>query len=361
MYKLGFIGGGINSIAGYPHYIASQLDNRFEVVAGVFSSDINKSKETSKKWGVNHYDNLDAMLKNEQLDAISILTPTPLHYEHIKYLLQKQIPIICEKPLVDSYHDLLTLQKSLGNNFLAVTNNYSGYPMIRELKQQIKNGNLGEILSINLQMPQETFLRPPKNINYPQKWRLNDAEIPMISLDLGTHLHHLSNFLLEEEPVALLAEFHSFSTYNVIDDVKILLRYKKNKSGMMWFSKTALGHRNGLSVEVYGSKGSALWVQESPEQLNISYNDGLKTSLDRASNCLEANQPRYNRMTPGHPSGFIEAFANTYSDIADLLDAYKQNDKSVNSSIYSLQNAANGLKMLFKATQSYKNNSWVDL
>ena len=359
MYKLGFIGGGYDSIAGYPHYIASQMDNRFEVVAGVFSSNKDKSKETSKRWKVNHYDTIEEMLNNEQLDAVSILTPTPMHYDNIQYLLKKSIPIICEKPLVSSYEDSLNLEKILKNNFLAITNNYSGYPMIRELKEQIKNDTLGDILSINLQMPQETFLRPPKNIKYPQPWRLSDGYIPMISLDLGTHLHHISSFLLGEEPSELVAEFNSFSNYDVIDDVKILLRYKNNKNGMMWFSKSALGHRNGLSVEVYGTKASASWVQENSEQLNISYNDGTKTILDRSSNCFEANKQRYNRMTPGHPSGFIEAFANTYNDIADLLDAHYHNNSEINKSAYSLNHAVNGLKLLHKATISYEQNKWI--
>lgn len=361
MYKLGFIGGGHDSIAGYPHYIASQLDNKFKVVAGVFSSDKEKSKETSLKWNVNHYNTIDDMIKNEQLDVISILTPTPMHHEHIKKILEKSIPIICEKPLVSSYEDALSISKAIGDNFLAVTNNYSGYPMIRELKEQIENGNLGEILSINLEMPQETFLRPPKNIKYPQKWRLSDDYIPMISLDLGTHLHHLAKFLLDEEPTELTADFKSFSNYNVIDDVKILLRYQGNKNGLMWISKTALGHRNGLSVEVYGTQASASWVQENSEQLNISFTDGSKTILDRGSNCLEANKKRYNRMTPGHPSGFIEAFANTYNDIADMLDTHAINSNMIDDSIYSLKHATDGLKLLHRAKESYENNKWIKI
>jgi len=359
MYKLGFIGGGQDSIAGYPHYIASQLDNRFEVVAGLFSSNKEKSKESAKKWRVNHYDTIDEMLKHEQLDAVSILTPTPMHYENINYLLNKNIPIICEKPIVNTYENALKLEKSLGNNFLAVTNNYSGYPMIRELKKQIQNANLGEILNINLQMPQETFLRPPKNINYPQKWRLHDDYISMISLDLGTHLHHLFNFLLDEEPVELIADFNSFSNYGVVDDVKILLRFKEKTRGSLWISKAALGHRNGLSVEVYGTKGSASWVQENSEQLSMSFTDGSKIVLDRGSNCLEANAKRYNRMTPGHPSGFIEAFANTYSDIADNLDAYLCKKTDSNNSIYSLKHATNGLKLLHRAQESYEQAKWI--
>ena len=332
MYKLAFVGGGCESIAGYPHFIASQMDRRFEVVTGVFSSNKNSNQKTAKKWKVkSYYECVDDLIKYEKgnIDAVSVLTPTPLHIESIEKLLKINIPIICEKPLVSSFEDILKIEKIFDENkhFLIITNNYSGYPMLRELKQKIVNKELGEILHIKLKMPQESFLRPPKSIKYPQRWRLKDDFIPMISLDLGAHLHHLAYFLLGEEPSSVLATYNSFSKYKVIDDVTMLLEYESGIKGNFWLSKTALGNRNGLHIEIYGSKASAIWHQENPEKLEFSYFTGQKTIIDRGSDIEMIPNPLYHRMTPGHPSGYIEAFANLYNDIANCLDDHFSNKK----------------------------------
>jgi len=366
MYKLAFIGGSIESIAGYPHFIASQMDKRFKVVTGVFSTNDSINRKTAKQWHIKkYYSNIDQMIEKEKdnIDAIVILTPTPLHANLIIKIIQFKIPIICEKPLVSSLKDAEKIQNIINTekNFLVVTNNYSGYPMVRELKQKIISNELGEILNIRLKMPQESFLRPPKSVKYPQKWRLVDEFIPGISLDLGSHLHHLAYFLTELEPSKLLASYKSFSKYNVIDDVNILLEYSNGISGNMWLSKTALGNRNGLHIEIYGTKASAMWHQENPEILEFSYNNGQKIILDRGSNIEMQENHLYNRMTPGHPAGFIESFANLYNDIADALDNFHKKKKYTNQYVYGFIHAFNGIKLLHTASLSNKYNKYENL
>ena len=366
MYKIAFIGGGINSIAGYPHFIASQMDRRFKVVAATFSTNKNINKETAFTWGVkNFYNDYKELIKEEKsnIDAVVILTPTPLHMEIILKLLKEDIPIICEKPLVSSKEEVVKIKKALDKkkHFLVVTNNYSAYPMLRELQEKIKNDELGDILNIRLKMPQESFLRPPKSIKYPQKWRLTDAFIPMISLDLGAHLHHLAYFLLQEEPSKVMANYESFSKYKVIDDINMLLEYPSGIKGNFWISKTALGNRNGLHVEIYGTKASATWNQENSEKLELSYNSGQKVILDRGSDIEMIENPLYNRMTPGHPSGYIEGFANLYSDIANALDNYFQKKKYTNKYIYSLEHAENGIVLLHSASVSNQKRKWEEI
>lgn len=366
MYKLAFIGGSIESIAGYPHFIASQMDKRFEVITGVFSTNKKINKQTAKQWCINsYYNSVDKMLESEikNIDAVAILAPTPLHFEFIEKLLNLNIPIICEKPIVGSLEDMRNIEKLYDKNkhFLVVTNNYSGYPMVRELQQKISNDELGDILHIRLKMPQESFLRPPKSIKYPQKWRLQDEFIPMICLDLGAHLHHLAFFLLQEDPYKVMATYDSYSKYNVIDDVNIFLEYKSGIKGNLWLSKTALGNRNGLHIEVYGTKASASWHQEDPEKLEFAYNSGQKTIIDRGSNIDMIPNKLYNRMTAGHPSGFIESFANLYNDIANSLDKY-YNKKSYSSKyVYSINHAKKGIKLLNSASESNKQKAWVKI
>ncbi len=364
MYKLAFIGGSIDSIAGYPHLIASQMDKNFEVIAGTFSTNPSVNEETAKKWKINHYyDDYKTLIEFEKnnIDAVVILTPTPLHSEMIIDLLHANIPIICEKPLVSSLQDVEKIEKvyDASKHFLVVTNNYSGYPMLRELRHKISTGELGEILNIRLKMPQESFLRPPKSVKYPQKWRLKDEFIPMISLDLGSHLHHLAYFLLHEEPASVMAHYSKFSKYDVVDDVNMLLKYESGISGNLWLSKTALGNRNGLHVEVYGRKASASWHQEAPEQLEFAYNTGQKIIIDRGSDIDIPANALYNRMTPGHPAGFIESFANIYNDIATALEKFHMNKPYLNKYIYGLNHASLGLKLLHTATKANKSGTFI--
>lgn len=366
MYRLAFIGGSIDSIAGYPHLIASQMDKNFEVVAGSFSTQQNINHKTAEKWKIpNIYDNWQEMILQEKnnIDAVVILAPTPLHCEIIIELLKINVPIICEKPLVSSKEEIEKINKFYDENkhFLVITNNYSGYPMVRELHEKIKNNELGKILNIRLKMPQESFLRPPKSVKYPQKWRLEDSFIPMISLDLGAHLHHLAYFLLQEEPNKVFATYDRFSKYNIVDDVNMLLEYPSGIKGNMWLSKTALGNRNGLHIEVYGEKASASWHQENPEKLEFSYNTGQKVIIDRGSDIEMLPNSLYNRMTPGHPSGFIEAFANLYNDIYTDLDKYKKSESHNCVYTYSLNHAINGINLLHSASISDKNKVWTKI
>ena len=366
MYKLAFIGGSVDSIAGYPHFIASQMDKNFEVIAGVFSTQKNVNKATAEKWKISrYYDDYIDLIKNEKeyLDAVVILTPTPLHAEIIVELLKANIPIICEKPLVSSLEDVKKIKQFYDDSkhFLVLTNNYSGYPMLRELRHKISTGELGEILSIRLKMPQESFLRPPQSVKYPQQWRLKDDFIPMISLDLGSHLHHLSYFLLQEEPTSVMASYNTFSHYNVVDDVNMLLKYTSGICGNFWLSKTALGNRNGLHVEVYGSKASASWHQETPEQLEFSYNTGQKTIIDRGSDIDMQPNTLYNRMTPGHPAGFIESFANVYNDISLALDSFHEQKTYTSEYIYGLEHASLGLELLHSATIANQKRTYIKI
>ena len=224
--------------------------------------------------------------------------------------------------------------------------------MVRELKQRVKNGELGKILNIRLEMPQESFLRPPKSVK-------RSDFIPMISLDLGIHLQHLAYFLLDKEPIAVMSEYNCFSKYNVIDDINMFLKYDDGMIGSFWMSKIALGNRNGLNIKVYGEKASASWVQGDPEKLELNYNNGKKVIVDRGSDLQVTPNRLFNRMTPGHPAGFIEAFANLYNDIADCLDEFYNKTKINNRYVFGIEHAENGLKLLHKASESNIKKKWV--
>jgi predicted dehydrogenase len=371
-YKLGFIGGGLSSAIGQTHYSASRMDGHWDLVAGAFSRHHDVNQQTAEAWHVDPervYDEWLDFLNSEQekLDAVVVLTPTPNHTEILCELLKRNIPIICEKSLVSSLEQLSEVKRFYDpkRHFLLVTFNYSGYPMVRELQEKIKKGELGNVQQIDLEMPQEGFVRPPDiagKSSPPQSWRLRDGIIPTICLDLGVHLHHLMTFMIQEQPRELMSEFDRYSSYaSIIDNVKMWLKFDSGKSATFWMSKTAIGSRNGLKCRVYGDKGSAEWVQVLPEELSFSNINGIHTKIDRGSKYGVSSDGRYNRMKVGHPSGFIEAFANLYQDFAEALTQWKKTGEIDNPYVYGLEHAEFGLKLFHQARKSNNEKRWVGM
>lgn len=368
--RLGFIGGATNSAVGYTHFTSSHLDGLFRLEAGVFSrhDDVNKaSAATYEIDGDRLYSDWRSLLAGERgrLDAIAVLTPTPSHAEIVLAALDAGYPVICEKALATSSAECRAIRQAVAknNNFLAVTFNYSGYPMVRELRELIEHGALGDIQQIQVEMPQEGFARRTAAGERctPQPWRLNDYGVPTVSLDLGVHIHHLVAFLTGgAKPLEVIADQTSYGNFaTVIDTIDCLARYERNIRVNIWFTKAALGYRNGLRIRVFGSEGAAEWLQTAPEQLSLSHADGRRTVLDLGSGTLEvAGQPRYNRFKPGHPSGFIEAFANLYADISASLKAHLSASGSASPYVFGADHAEAGLAFLESIDASAKTRAW---
>ena len=367
--SLGFIGGGMNSAVGESHFIAAQMDGLFSIEAGCFSRDQEINNKTAEKWHISPervYESWEQLLESEhqQVDAIVILTPTPYHTEVVLAALNLGISVICEKALAPSSRDAELIERTLveKGGKLFVTYNYTGYPMLRELRDMIQRGRLGNIEQIHIEMPQEGFARLNRDGEpmIPQQWRLKDAQVPTISLDLGVHLHHMVDFLTGEHPVELVASQNSLGKYHeVVDNITALVHYSNGMECSLWYSKTALGHRNGLRVRVYGEEGSAEWYQFEPELLTVSDNRGHTTQVDRANVDVNlAHLQRYNRFKAGHPAGFLEAFANIYVDIADSLKGQNSNEYA---DLYSVQHAKQGLVMLEAISVSAAERRWVSL
>lgn len=237
--------------------------------------------------------------------------------------------------------------------------------MLRELRQRIGAGELGQIKQFHFEMPQEGFVRPPRIAGKaapPQAWRLQNSFIPMVSHDLGIHLHHLAYFLLREEPSAVMADYSSYSPYHdIVDTVSMWLRYRSKMKGSFWFTKSALGHRNGMRLRIYGDKASAEWLQTNPEELLLNYENGERRILDRGGDVQVASELRYNRMKPGHPAGFVEAFANVYSDFADALQGKKNESRIQLDDAYAIQHAQYGVRLFDAASHSNDTGQWVEL
>ncbi|PAF45163.1 Gfo/Idh/MocA family oxidoreductase [Helicobacter sp. 11S02596-1] len=368
VFELAFIGGGLNSAIGYTHFIASQMDHRFKLKSACFSKDPSINAQTAELWGENdlrlHQDwqTLLEMEKNK-IDAVCILTPTPSHKQIVSKALQLGHNVICEKTLCMDLQEALEIQEILKQTqgFLAITYNYTGYAMLRELRAMITKGDFGIIHNIQIEMPQEGFLRLEQDKKpHPQKWRMQDGTLPIISLDLGVHCQNIVSFLTHQSPTQVVATSKSNGHFShIIDDVNILACFQENLIVNMWYSKSALGHRNGLKVSVYGQKMSATWIQNHPEELLINTQNGEKIIKDRASplDTNTAKLPRYNRFKAGHPAGFIEAFGNYYNDIANALEQFYHEKKWTSDYVFGITSAIKELAFLeavAKSSQSQK-------
>lgn len=359
------IGGGINSAVGYAHYCAMNLSNRFHIITGCFSKNKDTNLKTAEAYFVSidkTYDNYKTMLHNERsnIDAVVILTPSNQHTDEVIYAMEIGIPVICEKALTTNLNEVQQIKSVANNQFISVVYNYICYPMLKELKNIISKGELGKIVQVQIEMQQEGFLRlrngsPAK----PQSWRLIDGIVPTISLDLGTHTYSIVKFLTGETPIEVVATQNSFGNFKgIIDDVNAIIKYSNDLVCNMWYSKTALGSRNGLRVRVYGSKGSAEWFQCEPEYLKMADNSGKIYTIDRSSENVEvASHNRYNRFKVGHPAGFIECLANFYEDTyEDLMKNDNENRKT-----YGLDESEECMKLLEGIAISAKNNCWKQI
>ncbi|NVJ90038.1 MAG: Gfo/Idh/MocA family oxidoreductase [Methylocystaceae bacterium] len=364
--KLGFIGGSLTSAVGYAHWTASQLDSRWAVVSGCFSRDEQKNQATAQAWKIQDhklYSNWKDYILHEKhnLDAIVVLTPTPEHHEIVCALLDAGIAVICEKAMVATLKQSKKIKDTLlrTKGFLAVTFNYSGYPMLRVLRHHVQEGSLGTLKQIQIEMPSDGFIQPEEKMR-PQKWRLIDGEIPTLLLDLAVHVQHLTSFLTELAPVSVNADFHNDSIFNgIVDDAYMWVKYENDFRASIWVSKSALGHRNGLRLRLFGDAASAEWFQEEPERLHIFNKDSSRLTYDRG-NCLYPNEIR-ERFKPGHPTGFIEAFGNLYADIADALLEFRKKGCHTSPYVYGWEHANNGLELLASASQSNQDKTWINL
>ena len=367
MLKIGIIGGGINSAVGNSHLAAIRLSNNFQIVVASFSRDNNINKETAEKIGLfpdKLYSNYQNMIEDymDVLDFVVILTPTDKHLEQVIYALNKNINVICEKALTTSVNNAINIKQVLDQSKaqLYVIYNYLGYPMVKELKAIIEKGEIGNIFSIQVEMPQEGFIKTTNGeLSKPQSWRLYDNEsIPTLSLDLGVHLHSLIKFITKLDPLSVVAISKSRGNFiEITSEINTIIECSYDVTCNMWFSKTSLGHRNGMKIQVYGSNGSVFWEQINPEYITLNDIEGGCHILDRNSPKIQiANSSHYNLFKGGHPTGFIEALTNYYNDIYHAF--INKNDESLNKNVFGIKESIEGLKLFEAINKSSKTKSW---
>jgi len=376
--RLGMVGGGIGAFIGDVHRMAARLDDRYELVAGAFSSDPARTKESAAEFGVAEdraYEDFTTMAREERaradgIEAVAIVTPNHLHHAPARAFLDAGIHVICDKPLTASLEDARELQALVKESDLlfAVTYNYSGYPMVRQAREMIGNGALGDIRVVQVEYPQDWLSTDLETSGQKQAaWRTDPKQAGAGGSlgDIGTHAFHLTEFVTGLEVTSLLADLHAFVPGRQLDDnAQMLLRFSNGARGSLWASQVAVGHENGLRIRVYGEQASLEWFQEQPNQLRYSVLGETPRVITRGCSAAGDSANAVTRIPGGHPEGFLEAFANLYRDFADQIQARKNQQATPDNAnlVPTVTDGLKGVEFVEKAVASSANGGiWQSL
>ena len=331
--RLGIVGGGPGSNIGETHRYAARYHERFALVTGVFASDAERSRDFAATLDIapdRRYGSWQELVeqevrRNDGIEAVSIMTPNNSHYAIARTFLEHGVDVICDKPLTNEVEQAIELMRLTHDRGLVfgVTYCYSGYPMVRQAREMVRGGELGEIRLVQVEHASGWASTLLEAEGHKQAlWRTTPSIAGKSSVvgDLGTHAHHLARFITGLEITEVSAELSSIVPGRKTDDnAHIKLRFNNGAKGMMWASMVATGHLHGLRIRVYGEKGSLEWVQEQPDELVLRPADGPHQTLSRGFGWLSPAAQRASRLWPGHPEGYLAAFANLYTDIADAV------------------------------------------
>jgi predicted dehydrogenase len=327
------VGGGPGAGIAETHRTAMRLDDRCELVAGVFSRDREKSLEAAGRLRIQaervywDYTTMAAAeaKREDRIDAVVIVTPTAGHYEVAKAFLEAGLNVICDKPLCLSLAEAREL-KSLadkGGLIFCLTHNYSGYAMVRQAAWLVRNGHLGQVRVVQAEHASGWAAKLLEKEGHKQAaWRTDPGLLGDASVlyDLGTHAHQLARFITGLEVTEVAAELSQIVEGRAIkDNANLLLRFSNGATGTLWASMAAVGNEHGIRIRVYGDKGSLAWHHEDPQHLRYSPIDGAPQILAQGADWLSPDAQRWTRVGLGHPEGFFEAFANLYTEVAEAL------------------------------------------
>src|SRR5215469_16452268 len=375
--RVGMVGGGPGAGIAETHRTAMRLDDRYSIVAGVFSRDAQKSLAAARKLNVPEdrvYADYAAMAEIESrrgdLDAVVIVTETGSHYEIARKFLETGINVICDKPLCLTLAEARELKSLVEKQKLifCLTHNYSGYVMVRQAARMVRNGDLGEVKVVQAEHASGWASKLVEREGIPQAvWR-TDPEVlgdASVLYDLGTHAHQLSRFVTGLEVTEVAAEMNQIVEGRAIkDNANLLLRFSNGARGALWASMAAAGHEHGLRIRVYGDRGSLAWHHEDPHHLRFCPIDGAPQLLAQGAEWLSADAQRWTRVGLGHPEGFFEALANLYTEVADALLAkadglpYARSDLS----FPDVTDGVRGIAFVESAMGSYANGGvWTQV
>lgn len=377
--RLGMVGGGSGAFIGAVHRMAARLDDQFELVAGALSSTPEKAKASGAELGLDpqrSYSDFkemairEAKLKNG-IEAVAIVTPNHVHYEAAREFLKRGIHVICDKPLTSTLSDAGKLKKLADESdaLFVLTHNYTGYPMVRQAREMIENGDIGAVRLVQMEYPQDWLTENIEQSGQKQAaWRTDPAKSGGggSTGDIGTHAYNLGAFVSGLELEELAADLDSFVEGRALDDnAHVMMRFKakngQRAKGMLWCSQVAPGHENGLMVRVYGTKGGLEWTQKDPNYLWYTPFGEPKRLITRNGAGSGPAAARVSRIPSGHPEGYLEGFANIYTEAARAIFAKRKGEAVDPAVTYpTIDDGMKGMVFVDACVQSSKRNgAWI--
>jgi predicted dehydrogenase len=364
--RLAVIGGGPGSFIGAMHRQAARLDDRYEIVTGVLSSEIEKSKKAAVEIGLSTdrlYASIQEMLNKESArkdgaDVVAIMTPNDTHYEYAMSALEHGFDVICDKPMTNTLDEAEALHKKVQETGLVfcLTHNYTGYPMVRQAKAMVADGQLGTIRLVQVEYVQGGKADESKP-DPSTSWRFDPVRggPSLVMGDIGSHAHNLVRFITGLEVSEVAAEIGNIVPGRAVHDYGgALLRFDNSARGSYWVTQAAAGVENCLRIRVSGTKGTLEWMQEFPQALTFK-------PLGAPSQNRTPNGPgtlplskHSSRIVAGHPEGFHEGFANIYSDAAEAIAARRSGNTPNPLALYfpNSFDGLMGLRFVFSAIES---------
>ena len=374
--RLGQVGGGADAFIGAVHRIASRIDDRFELVAGAFSSTPEKSRASGAALGVDPsrtYDDFETMAEREAaredgIEAVSVVTPNHMHAPVATAFLRHGIHVICDKPLTSTLEDAKALREvaNASGAVFVLTHNYSGYPMVRQMREMVREGRIGAIRVVQAEYPQDWLAEDIETGGQKQAgWRTDPAQSGAGGSigDIGTHAYHLARFVSGLTLESLCADLTTHVPGRRLDDnAHVLLRFDGGARGMLWSSQVAPGNENALRLRVYGEHGGLEWSQEDPNYLWHTPLGEPKRLLTRNGAGAGEGNLAVSRIPPGHPEGYLEGFANIYSAAAGLIEAKREGRDASDPDLPTIDDGVEGVAFVDACVRSSEGGAtWVRL
>jgi len=342
---MGMVGGGIGAFIGEVHRKAAAMDGQIELVCGAFDIDPEKSKEAGKLFFLPEdrvygtYQEMFAAEKKlpegERMDFVSIVTPNHVHFPVAKAALENGFHVVSEKPMTvtsEEAGELVALAGETGLEF-AVTHTYTGYPMVKQARHMIRNGDLGKLRKVVVEYPQGWLSTKLEGTVQQATWRTDPKQAgPAGAMgDIGSHAENLAEYITGLRITEICADLTTHVEGRPLDDdVNVLLRFENGARGVMHASQISAGEENALRIFVYGEKGGIEWHQHNPNTLLVKHLDRpmevYRTGVDHGGYLSDAAMHN-TRVPGGHPEGYIEAFANIYRNFAHTLGCLMQGEK----------------------------------
>jgi predicted dehydrogenase len=335
--RMGMIGGGKNAFIGAVHRIAANIDGQIELCCGALSSNPETAKESGEALFLpsdRNYGTYQEMIEKESLlpadqrmHFVTIVTPNFAHFAPAMMALEHGFHVVIDKPITLSLEEAKKLQEKIDETglILCLTYTYSGYPMVKQAKQMVRDNAFGKIRKVLVEYPQGWLSLPSeRDGNKQSSWRTDPSKSGISGCmgDIGTHAAQLAEYISGLEITKICADLNIMVDGRALDDDgNILLKFNNGANGVLVASQIAAGEENALKIKVYGEKGGLEWHQEEPNTLKVKWLDA-PTQLYRTGQPYLTEAAQFNARTPaGHPEGYLEAFANIYRNFALTLKA----------------------------------------